>query len=286
MSSRDCWYGQCTFCSWANTLFPGNCYRTRKVENVLDEIGELIKLGVKEIMDDSGTFPIKDWLTEFCSGMIERGYDKKVRISCNMRINAIKDLKIYQLMKQAGFRMILFGLESANQKTLAKINKGLSVEEIEPCLKICQQAGLEPHITVMVGYPWETKGETENTLNFAKKLFHDGIVDSLQATIMIPYPGTELYRYCQENNLFVDDLVETHCNASLRINYDRFDQREQIMQSSLSDAEIKKMTASIYWSSVNFKYLVNKILAIRSWRDIKWMWTATWEVLGKVKSSF
>jgi len=293
MSSRDCWYGQCTFCSWANTLFPSHCYSARKVENVLDEIGSLIKLGVKEIMDDSGTFPIGDWLTEFCQGMIERGYNKKVKISCNMRINAIKDLKIYQLMKAAGFRMILFGLESANQKILDKIDKGLKVEEIEPCLKICKKAGLEPHITVMVGYPWETREETENTLNFAKKLFRDGMVDSLQATIMIPYPGTELYKYCLENDLLKKDLFESDGVPRLaslarddfaayggKIDYDRFDQREQIMKSSLSDAEIKKMIRQFYRSFFTPRFFWNKIRSVRSLSDIKFYLKAGVKVLG------
>ena len=62
--------------------------------------------------------------------MISREYNKKIKISCNMRLNAIKDIKTYKLMKKAGFRMILFGIESANQKTLDKINKNLRVEEI------------------------------------------------------------------------------------------------------------------------------------------------------------
>ncbi|PIP29144.1 B12-binding domain-containing radical SAM protein, partial [Candidatus Kuenenbacteria bacterium CG23_combo_of_CG06-09_8_20_14_all_39_39] len=260
--------GKCTFCSWANTLFPDNCYRTRKVENVLDEIGSLIKLGVKEIMDDSGTFPIGDWLTEFCQGMIERGYNKKVKISCNMRLNAIKDLKIYQLMKQAGFRMILFGLESANQKTLDKLNKGLRADEIEPCLKICKKAGLEPHITVMVGYPWETKSDAQKTLDLAKKLFRNGIVDSLQATIMIPYPGTELYKYCQENN-----LLNT-------LNYDNFDQSQQVMRTQLSDAEIKKMIRALYRSFLTPKFFLNKIKSVRSTADIKFYLKAGLKVIG------
>ena len=87
-----------------------------------------------------------------------------------MRLNAIKDIEIYKLMKKAGFRMILFGLESANQKTLDKINKNLRVEEIEPALKMCKYAGLEPHITVMVGYPWETKKDIENTVRIRAKI--------------------------------------------------------------------------------------------------------------------
>ena len=82
MSGRDCWYHQCTFCSWT-TLFP--TFNKRTPESVLDEIGFLIEnYHVKEIMDDTGTFPIGDWLQEFCREMIERGYHKKVTLDCNM----------------------------------------------------------------------------------------------------------------------------------------------------------------------------------------------------------
>ncbi|MCX6743791.1 MAG: radical SAM protein, partial [Candidatus Parcubacteria bacterium] len=211
MSARDCWWGRCTFCSWT-TMFPGNSYRARSAAKALDEVGLLIDLGVKEIMEDSGTLPIGSWLEDFCQGMIDRGYNKKTKIDCNMRINAISDLKTWQLMKKAGFRLVLFGLESANQKTLKRINKNLRVDEIETNLKLCKQAGLEPHITAMVGYPWESKADAQKTIELAKNLFKKSYVDTLQATIVIPYPGTPLYDYCLKNNLlnFTD--------------YDRFDQ--------------------------------------------------------------
>ena len=267
MNARDCWWGKCSFCSWT-TMFPGEKCRTRSVEKALDEIGELIKLSVKEIMEDSGTLPIGAWLEEFCSGMIERGYDKKVMISCNMRLNAIKDPEVWKLMKKAGFRMILFGLESANQETLDQINKNLKVEEIEPALKMCKSAGLEPHITVMVGYPWETKKEVENTLQFVKRLFRNGYIDSLQATLMIPYPGTPLFKYCQKNDLLLTE------------DYDRFDQREPVMKSSLSEKELKKMISQLYRSFITPKFFFNKAKKIRGWQDIKHISRAGKKVLG------
>jgi len=173
MSARDCWWGKCTFCSWT-TFFPGEKFRVMPPEKALSEVENLIKLGVKEIMEDSGSLPTGKWLENFCQGMIERGYNKKITISCNMRINGIKDLEIWKMMKEAGFRFILFGLESANQETLDRINKGLKASEIEPGLKLCKEAGLEPHITAMVGYPWETRPMAENTINLAKKLFKRG----------------------------------------------------------------------------------------------------------------
>jgi len=267
MSGRDCWWGRCTFCSWT-TLFPGGNFRTRSAKLALDEVGHLIDLGVKEIMEDSGSLPIGAWLQEFCSGMIERGYHKKVTMSCNMRINGITNPETWKLMKQAGFRFVLFGLESANQNTLDKINKNLKVAEIEPGLKMCKEAGLEPHITAMIGYPWESYEDAKRTVDLAKDLFKKNYVNTLQGTILIPYPGTPLYKYCQENNLlnFTD--------------YDRFDQREQVMKCPLTTEQVKELTQGLYKAFMTPKFILNKITSIRTWGDVKFLWRAGVKVLG------
>ena len=270
MNGRDCWWGKCAFCSWT-TMFPGKNFRVRSVGKALDEIGELINLGVREIMEDSGTLPVGKWLEEFCNGMLERGYNKKIKISCNMRLNAIKNPETWKLMKRAGFRMILFGVESANQKTLDRINKNLRVEEIEPALQMCKSAGLEPHATFMLGWPWESKKDAENTINLAKKLFKKNYIDSLQATIAIPYPGTPLYKYCLENNLLLTD------------DYDRFDQREPVMKSELTNEEIKKMIGQLYRSFLAPKFVFNKLKDLRSPNDLKFLLRAGKKFLGHLK---
>lgn len=267
MSARDCWWGRCAFCAWT-TFFPGKNFRTRSVKNALDEVGMLIDLGVKEIMEDSGSLPIGDWLEEFCHGMIDRGYNKKVVMSCNMRITGIRKLETWQLMKKAGFRFILFGLESANQETLDRINKNLKVEEIEPGLKLCKEGGLEPHITVMIGYPWESKEQAQNTLNLAKELFRKGYVDTLQGTMLVPYPGTPLYKYCKENNL----LAVTE--------YNRYDQRELVMKAPITTEEAKELIQGLYKSFMTPQFIARKIASIRSFNDLKFFWRAGWKVLG------
>ena len=84
MVGRDCWYHKCKFCSWT-TLYPQ--FRVRTPESLLDEVGMLIeRYGVKDIMDDTGTFPVGDWLRTFCEGMIERGYNKKVAMQIYERL--------------------------------------------------------------------------------------------------------------------------------------------------------------------------------------------------------
>lgn len=133
---------------------------------------------------------------------------------------------------------------------------------------MCKQAGLEPHITAMIGYPWETKQDAQRTIDLAKNLFKKGYVDTLQATIVMPYPGTPLYKHCQENNLlnFTD--------------YDRFDQREQVMKSQLSSEDVKALTRDLYKSFVSPQFVVRKVLQIRDFNDLKFLIKAGLKLVG------
>lgn len=267
MSARDCWWGKCSFCSWTTT-FPGKHFRARSPKLMLNEIGVLIeKYKVKEIMDDSGSLPVGEWLREFCEGMIERGYNKKVRINCNMRLNALSQEEC-DLMGKAGFRFVLYGLESANQDTLDRVNKCLKVEEIERGVKMAKKAGLDPHITAMMGYPWETYEDAKKTVDLAKELFKKGYVDTLQATIVIPYPGTLYFKECRENG-----WLKT-------LDWDRYDMREVIVKTPLTDCQIKELTQGLYKSFITPKFIIKKILSIRSFDDIKFLCRAGLKVLG------
>jgi radical SAM superfamily enzyme YgiQ (UPF0313 family) len=78
--------------------------------------------------------------------------------------------------------MCLFGIESANEITLNKINKGVKVEDIIPTIKKASEAGLEPHIAVIFGYPWETDRDALNTLKLVHYLLRKGFAKTAQAS--------------------------------------------------------------------------------------------------------
>lgn len=172
MSSNSCWYGKCTFCVEKDG--PENV--TRSPFDVASELVEIMNLGFKEAFDDSGTFPTGKWLEEFC----ELTPAPCLTLGCNMRFGTNPP---YKLMKQAGFRMLLYGLESANQSTLDRINKGIQISEVENELKEASQAGLQAHIAVMFGYPWETDKDAINTLNLTHYLLKKGYAKTAQASV-------------------------------------------------------------------------------------------------------
>ena len=269
MSGRDCWHGKCTFCSWT-TLYPN--FRARDPIDVVDEIGELIeKYGVREIMDDTGSFPVGAWLDTFCAEMIERGYNKKVKIDCNMRFGALTSID-YKLMKQAGFRFMLFGLESANQVTLDRLEKGLKVEAILEGATAARKAGLDVHVTVMFGYPWEGMEEIENTVALARKLLIRGAAYTLQVTLVIPYPGTPLFKQMQDEGRLLTD------------NWDDFDMRMNVMKGDIPEQVIKDAIRRVYRGFLHPLAIINRLLYTRHpIDDLKFYWRGFRSLVGHLR---
>ena len=268
MVGRDCWWHKCTFCSWT-TIYPK--FRTRRPESLLDEIGMLIdKYKVREVFDDTGSFPVGKWLEVFCRGMIERGYNRKLRLSCNMKFGAL-DADQYELMREAGFRYLLFGVESARQETLDRINKGIVVNDIVQGCRMAKKAGLEPHLTLMVGYPWETKEDALETVDLAKDLFRRGYADTLQATIVVPYPGTPLFKECRDRG-----LLDTE-------DWEEYDMRRPVMSSPMSDEDIRELTRELYKVFFTPRYVFRRLTSIRGANDMRFVWRGIKAVFGHLR---
>ncbi len=261
-------------CVWDHTLYPLGTFGVRSPEKVLEEVKYLVdKHGVKEIFDDCGTITIGNWLKKFCNLMIESGYNKKVKYSCNMRFGAV-NFEEYKLMKKAGFRLLKFGLESGEQKTIDKLDKGTKIEEIIPSCRDAKKAGLVVHLTMMVGYPWESKEDAEKTFQLAKKLMVKGYADVLQSTIVIPYPGTPLYDEGVEKGWFRFDPSD----------YDRFDMREPVFKTpDMTPEEVNKMCNKVYTIFWHPEYIIRRLFSIRNVVDLKYTLNGVKAVVGHMK---
>jgi radical SAM superfamily enzyme YgiQ (UPF0313 family) len=266
MSGRDCWHAKCTFCSWT-TLYP--TYRTRDPYDVVDEIENLVeKYGVKEIMDDSGSFPVGRFMEIFCDEMIKRGLNKKVRIDCNMRFGRLT-AEDYRMMRKAGFRLVLFGVESANQLTLDRFVKALKVEDIEQGAKWASEAGLDVHLTFMFGHAWEGKEEIANTVKLARRMLAEGYASTLQCTLTIPYPGTPLF-----NELKAADGLTS-------LDWDEYDMRRAITKTPLAtEEEIKCAIRDVYRGFLQPAALWRRLTSTRTLFDFSFYYRGIRSLLG------
>ena len=172
LSANGCWHGKCSFC-----VEKHKKYQVRPVDDVIAELYGIKSMGFREVFDDSATFPTGEWLWEFCDKF--RMIDLK--LSCNMRFGYLCSSD-YIRLKKAGFRMLLYGLESASQKTLNMINKGIDIKGVVEELKMASRYGLEPHIAVMFGYPFEADEDSKNTLKLVHYLLRKGYAKTAQAS--------------------------------------------------------------------------------------------------------
>ena len=262
MAGRDCQWGRCDFCSWTS-LYPR--FRTRSVDHLLDEIEMLVsEYGVREIFDDSGNFPAGNWLEKFCHGMIQRGLHRHILFSCNMRFDyLVKRPDLLPLMKKAGFRKLKSGLESANQATLDRINKNIRVCDITEGCRLASEAGLDIQLTVMVGYPWETRIDAQRTLELAGSLMAKGHAEMLQATVIVPYPGTPLFKRAMDEGWirFEDPTA-----------WERYDMTEPVFtMPDMSAEEVMKMCSDIYKTFMTPRFMVRQLLKIRSFEDVDYL---------------
>lgn len=266
MSGRDCWHGKCTFCSWT-TLYPK--YRTRDPIDVVDEIEMLVtKYRVREIMDDSGSFPVGAWLRTFCEEMIRRGLPKKVRLDCNMRFGRLTP-DDYRLMRKAGFQFVLFGVESANQETLDRFCKALRVEDVEKGARWATEAGLDVHVTFMFGHAWEGPEEVARTVALARRLLAKGWAKTLQCTLTIPYPGTPLFKELDADG------------GLLTKDWDAYDMRRAITKTPLvSEAELKRAIQDVYRGFLQPEALWRRLTSTRTLFDVGFYYRGLRSLVG------
>jgi len=191
VSGRGCPY-RCTFCLLPQTLFS-RAYRTRSVENVIEEIKYILKEfpKTKEIFFEDDTFTAdKNRVRKFCDAIQEAGL--KFIWSTNARADV--DLETLKRMKEAGCRLLCVGVESGDQRILNNIHKGTTVIGIKRFMQDSKKAGVLVHGCFILGNQGETKETIRKTIEFAKELDPD----TAQFFPVMVYPGTESFDYFSE----------------------------------------------------------------------------------------
>jgi len=227
--SRGCPYN-CVFC--AKEIF-GKTYRQRSVENLVDEIKHIVKtMKVKEIVFYDDTLTInREKIIKLCDELIKLKLDLKWK--CETRVNLV-DEELLRKMKQSGCYIVAFGVESAVQKNLDFLNKGITVEQTRKAFSLAKKAGLQTAGYFIFGIPGETKEEMIKTINFAKELNPD----YAQFSILTPFEGTKLHNFCKDNGLLKSrDYSEMsyfgeHSNTNLK--------------SGVSDDDLRKTVKKAY----------------------------------------
>ena len=259
ITGRGCRY-RCTYCQIPQVM-NGHRYRTRSVENVVDEMEHNLRLfpSLKEIMfeDDTLTMRIaRDRMLALCEEIIRR--DLPLSWSANARVD-LNDLEALRLMKRSGCRMLCVGFEFGDQQLLNNTKKGTTVDQMYTFAENARKAKLRIHGCFMFGGPGETWETAQKTIEMSQELK----IDTAQFTGVVAYPGTTYYDWAKESGSLIPenyrDWVDEDYEQRTVVNLDTLS-REQIDQ--LIDQGLKQFylrPAQMWRMALN----------IRDWADVK-----------------
>jgi len=228
-------------------------YRIREVDNVIEELKYLSKLGVKEILFQDPTFNINTKrVVEICQKIIQNNL--KFTWSCNVEIKSLNTEKI-EFMKLAGCHTVSVGIESGDDNILKKYSKMIGVEQIKKAVDLLNKYKIKILGYFIIGLPGEDRESILRTIDLAKQLD----IDIASFAIATPDLGTKLRKEALEKK-WVSSGIEDFDSTDFPI----------LETEKLSKEEVWKLRRkAVKEFYLRPSYLIKRLFKIRNFRDIK-----------------
>jgi hypothetical protein len=115
-------------------------------------------------------------IRQLCHALLARG--ETITWWGNVRFDTSFTPNLANLMAQAGCITVTGGLECAHDRLLKLMNKGITLESATRACQAFSDAGILVHAYLMYGFPTQTEQETLAALEFVRKRFADGHIQS------------------------------------------------------------------------------------------------------------
>ena len=188
-TSRGCPW-RCDFC--ASTVMLGQRYRKRPVADVVRDIREIQRLRPDAFIEfaDDNTFVDKAWGRELCRQLVPL----QLKWFTETDISVADDPELLNLMRDAGCRQVLIGLESPAQGPLQGIEtranfKARTAGRYADALRRIQAHGITVNGCFILGLDGHTPDIFGEVLEFARAV----PLFDVQITVLTAFPGTPLY---------------------------------------------------------------------------------------------
>jgi len=214
----------CTFCSGRNSPFLRKV-RTRGIDSVVNEMEHLyLKYGFKAFMFYDDELNVNKNMVSMMnqiSDLQEKyGVDFKLRGFIKAELfNEVQATAMYR----AGFRWILTGFESGDERILTTIQKRATKDDNTKCVEIAKKHGLKVKALMSMGHAGESQKTIENTKNWLLKTQPE----EFDCTIITTYPGSPYFdeatkqgdHYVYTSNITGDKLYQKSLNYLTEADY-------------------------------------------------------------------
>jgi len=241
--SRGCPYN-CKFCNFSvNPWGVKRRWAPRSPQLIVGEI-EKIDADIIFFVDDVFTHQ-PDWVAEICDLLIERKIRKHYIVNARLEISQRPD--VIRKMEQAGFIVLMVGVESTRDETLESMDKGFNIEQVRQGFEVLRQSKMLINAYFIVGNIGETEEQMLSIAPFARSIGAGLIhVSRLRNE---PYSGlSEL----------VKQTPGYHIDRGRFVYSDRY--------SSRHIANLRKRIDRKFHTPLHVAVLVFKLLRILNWR--------------------
>ena len=179
----------CTYCTDSN--YPAV---VRSVENVVDELRELHKLGVRELFfsDKSFGYP-KPNAMKLLAIMAN---EFKFSFTCYTQPSQYAE-DFYQALKAAGCHTIIIGIDTYNTEVLKKYRRFVTREDVEKLVYHADKLKINVCADFILGLEGETAEDMERTIQYSLKL----PLDFASFNVATPLPGSTIRKKAMEEGI-------------------------------------------------------------------------------------
>jgi len=253
ITSRGCPF-QCIFC---NRPHLGKIFRYRSAKNVVSEIEECVKMGIREIFIYDDTFTVnRQRVVDVCNLILEKKLD--VYWDIRARVDTV-DYELLKLLKRASCVRIHFGIEAGTEKVIKALKKGISLDRVKTAFNDASQVGIKTLAYFMMGSPSETREDILETIKLAKKINPD----FAHFSITTPFPATELYTLGLQNKILPNDYWREFAK------HPTSDFQPLVWEENLKKEELIKLLqkaySSFYWRP---SYILKSLKKVRSFGEL------------------
>jgi radical SAM superfamily enzyme YgiQ (UPF0313 family) len=198
-AGRGCPFA-CSFCS-TNDFFRRR-FRMKSPDVLVKQmttIKEMFGIDSFDLVHDMFTVDRKKVLS-FCQAVKESG--EELHWSCSARTDCLDD-EMLDLMASAGCNGIFFGVDTGSDRMQNLIHKRLDLSEAASRIKRTNQHGIKHTVSLIIGFPEESKEDMRATIRFLGDSLRHQHVD-IQLHLLAPLAETPITTQYREQLLYDD----------------------------------------------------------------------------------
>ncbi len=215
--SRGC-AGRCEFCDTPGLLSYPSYRDVTKVVDYMENCKNTYNTSLYYVFDLNFTGNHRK-AYEFCNEIIKRNLD--VSWYCMSNIVTVNE-ELLKAMKAAGCFKVCYGVESASNVSLERMNKSngtkntlLEIEKAQEVLKMSYDCGIINNMYYIIGFPWET----EDLILDGQNLFNSYCGLQVNIGIFTPHYGTVLRENMQKEEYQFETDLSKYDRGSLCYNH-------------------------------------------------------------------